>query len=254
MNAGEAQRVIQQASAAPADRRSRGVACKECGLYGLCRVAGLEAKPEPVFEQVVSRREKVAAGAQLLSSGCVPGEIIAVHSGAFKASSRMANDREQVNEFILPGELIGLELLDGGPGGSVVEALEPSRVCRFRLSRLHLLAASMDAFRQQLIRALVQRNRIALKAPLMMGACKAEQRLALFLLGLSERFETHGFPAAEFRLPMSRGCIANYLGLAMETVSRVMKRFHSRGLIGLRSRQVSLVDIPRLREMAGLSR
>ena len=110
----------------------------------------------------------------------------------------------------------------------------------------------MREFQYQLIRALGSQVRTLQAVPLLMGAKSAEQRMALFLLGLSSRFREHGFPWREFRLPMSRQCIADYLGLAMETVSRIFRRFHARDLIAVRSRQISLLDMAGLREVAGL--
>jgi CRP/FNR family transcriptional regulator len=100
--------------------------------------------------------------------------------------------------------------------------------------------------------ALGRQLRTGYSVPLLLGAKSAEQRMALFLLGLSSRFIEHGLPGRSFRLPMSRQCIADYLGLAMETVSRIFKRFDSRALIAVHSRQLSLRDMGMLRVIAGL--
>jgi len=253
MEAGQTEQSPHKARQPRRRTRAQSVECQRCGLYELCRVAGLESDSPSLLDKLVSRREEVATGTQLMRAGHTMDEIIAVRAGAFKASVKLAGDEEQVVSFVMPGELMGLEVLAGSQYPYTIEALVPSSICRFRLSRLHLLEHRMGEFQQQMIRALGYQNRIALGAPLMMGARTAEQRMALFLLGLSSRLSEHGFQGLHFRLPMSRHCIANYLGLAMETVSRVFKRFHARGLIAVRAREVSLVDVPQLREVAGIS-
>lgn len=233
-------------------KTSRAIECSFCGLYGMCRVAGLESPYPGEIDEVLSRREMVAAGQPLVPAGTPVEEIVAVRSGAFKAVTVLGNGDEQVVDFLLPGELAGLEAL--GPGHAVHEvvALEDSSVCRFKLSRLLRFGSRMGEFQQQLILALSGQNRRDSWVPLLLGARSAEQRMALFLLGLSSRLDAHGLPGQRFRLPMSRSHIANHLGLAVETVSRIFKRFHEQGLLEVRARRVALSNMQGLRAVAGV--
>lgn len=234
-------------------KKTAAVECNFCGLYGLCQVAGLDAPATGLIDEVVSRREEVAAGQRLVTAGQPVAEIMAVKSGAFITTAALNNGEEQVVDFFLPGELMGLEALSGGQHQHEIEALEHSSICRFNLSRLDLLEQRMGEFQQQLIRALSRQTRRDQWVPLLLGAKNAEQRMALFLLGISSRFTEHGLPSMSFRLPMSRQLIANYLGLAMETVSRILKRFHSQGLIEVHARSIALHSIHELRDVAGVT-
>ncbi|MCW8840646.1 MAG: helix-turn-helix domain-containing protein [Gammaproteobacteria bacterium] len=230
--------------------RERAVECCSCGLFGLCKVAGLDEPQSDTFDQIVSTREEVPSGARLLTPRRRLDTLIAVRSGAFKLSTRPDGTQEQIVGFALPGELIGLEALSGSAYPFSVEALEASSVCRFNLTSMQLSQQHMAEFQQQLILALARQARAAQNIPMLLGAKNAEQRLALFLLDISSRLSEHGFPGQRFRLPMSRQSIANYLGLAMETVSRVFKRFHARGIIDVRARHIALADLEQLRTIA----
>ena len=74
----------------------------------------------------------------------------------------------------------------------------------------------------------------------------ADARLATFLLSLSARFQERGFSTTRFRLSMPRKDIANHLGLAVETISRLFARFQQQGLIDVAGKSITLVDLPNL--------
>ncbi|MFO7594484.1 MAG: helix-turn-helix domain-containing protein [Pseudomonadota bacterium] len=205
-----------------------------------------------LIDEVVSRREAITAGQLLVKAGEPLEQIIAVRSGALKVSLDLEGEEEQIIGFVLPGELMGLEALTGERYPYVVEVLEPGSICRFNLSQLDRLEGRKGEFQQQLILALGHQARSWQSVPLLMGAKNAERRVALFLLGISSRLVAHGFPGQRFKLPMSRYCIANYLGLAMETVSRVLKRFQARGLVEVSARRICLSNLEQLRTIAGI--
>lgn len=229
------------------------VECESCGLYGMCKVAGLESPSNETFDEIVARREQVTSGQQIISRGADFDEIFAVKSGAFKTYTTLANGKEQIIDFYFPGELIGLEGIAGQRYPHAVEALEASSVCRLRFSSLPLLKERQGDFKQQLIRALSMRTTLNQWVPLMMGAQNAEQRTATFLLSLSARLAEHELPNLRFKLPMSRHDIANYLGLAVETVSRMFQRFQSLNLLEVHGRHLELRDVAGLRAVAGLA-
>jgi len=85
---------------------------------------------------------------------------------------------------------------------------------------------------------------------LLLGKKNAEERLATYLLTLSQRFATRNYSATQFNLSMSRGDIGNYLGLAEETVCRVLARFQEEGLIASERRHIILNDLKRLSAIA----
>ncbi|MGE5757838.1 MAG: helix-turn-helix domain-containing protein, partial [Sideroxydans sp.] len=86
---------------------------------------------------------------------------------------------------------------------------------------------------------------------MLLGSMRAEERLAAFLLNLSQRFSARGYSASSFHLRMTRQEIGSYLGLKLETVSRTLSQFHEHGLLNVRLREVEIMDMLRLRSFVG---
>lgn len=85
---------------------------------------------------------------------------------------------------------------------------------------------------------------------LLLGSMRAEQRLAVFLVNLSRRFRRRGYSPSDFQLRMTRADIGSYLGMTLETVSRLFSRLQEHGIVEVRQRHVRLVDADRLRAIA----
>lgn len=227
------------------------VVCDHCGLYGLCRLAGLETDDTELLERIVARRQPVAKGQVLYRAGDPSNGVFAVKSGAFKAYVE-GEDGPKVVDFHLGGELLGLEALEGGRYGQTVEALEAGSVCAMAVDDTQLVGQPLLEFQQQLIRTMSEKIQHDQWLTSLIGTQSAEQRVAAFLVNLSHRLADRGLPATEFRLPMSRDDIADYLGLALETVSRMFRRFQAQGLLVARGRYTRLFDPDGLRDLAGI--
>jgi CRP/FNR family transcriptional regulator len=154
---------------------------------------------------------------------------------------------EQVLGFHLPGEMIGLNAIHPAKYPCDAIALDTVFVCRFSFPALALLATRMPRVQQELFRLL---SADIGKAALLAGDWSADERLAAFLISIAERFAARGFSARAFRLVMARGDIGNYLRLAPETVSRVLRRFQDRRLLRVQGREVVLLDRDKLRALA----
>lgn len=228
------------------------VECECCGLFGLCKVAGLGEPSEELLDKVVSRQQPISQGKYLAEAGAPFMDIYAVKSGSFKTYATIEDNREQVIDFHFPGELIGLEGISAGKYPYSVLALESSSVCKLHFDQLDQLGERTQEFLEQLVETMSRRALQDQWVPILMGAQSAEQRMAVFLLSLSARFAERELPSVEFKLPMSRNDIAHYLGLAVETVSRMFQRFQAQGLLNVRGRSIQLSDFEALREVAGL--
>jgi CRP/FNR family transcriptional regulator len=86
---------------------------------------------------------------------------------------------------------------------------------------------------------------------LLLGSMKAEERLATFLLNLSQRFQARGYSPDSFHLRMTREEIGSYLGLKLETVSRIFSKFHEDGLINVQNKFIELTDSAGLKRVIG---
>lgn len=237
----------------PGVSKKSTVDCDACGLYGMCKVAGLETDNTDILDGISKLNQKTPQDHLLIEAGTPFDAIYAVKTGSYKTFVLNAEGEEQILDFHFPGELIGLEGLVDGRYPYSVKAMEAGAICRMDVSDLTPLGERLVAFQNQLIEAMSRKTLQDLWLPQMMGAQSAEQRLAVFLVSLSSRFSSHDLPDIDFRLSMSRTEIANYLGLAVETVSRMFQRFQGQGLIGVRGRQIHLEDVEGLKDLAGLS-
>jgi CRP/FNR family transcriptional regulator len=226
------------------------VACSECSLDPMCLVLDYAEADSGVPEGILLRRQRVSAGTLLFAAGQPFDAIFAVKSGSFKALMPEPHAGERVVGFYFAGELIGAEGMAGRRYAASVRAMETSQVCVLYLDRLNQAGRSQQAIQQALIDMLARE--VALNQRMMTALVRqnAEQRLAAFLVSLSERLKSRGFSTGYFYLRMSRSDIGNYLGLARETVSRLLTRFQRQGLIRLRNKQLQFLDDNGLRLIA----
>lgn len=223
--------------------------CKECGLDPVCAVLDYAEESSGIPEGILLRRRPVRRGETLFCQGDRFHSIYAVKSGSFKTLMLHPGRANQVIGFQFPGELIGVEALSLNSYSCSARALQQSSVCELSIARLPesgrppaVLYASIIkllgrevTFNHQLIASLVHQS--------------AEQRLCGFLLSLSKRLAQRGFSGREFTLTMSRTDIGSYLGLASETVSRVLTRLDRSGAIRLRRKRILVLDRIALQEM-----
>ena len=227
------------------------VSCSACCLQGVCLPCGLSAQDLDRFGDMVATKRRVARGASLYRSGDGFEYLYAVRSGAFKTVGVSRHGEEKITGFHLAGELLGLDAISAGRYGYSAVALEDSEVCAMPFAALERMSLSVPALQRQLFRALsgdISRDHGLM---LLLGSMSAEQRLAAFLLSLSRRYQRLGFAADRFVLRMTREEIGNYLGLTLETVSRLLSRFQRDGLLAVHQREIELRSVERLREIVG---
>lgn len=227
------------------------VACNHCGMFGMCEEAGLSRDPQ-LLERVVSRRTAVARGADLYHQAAPFKYLYAVKSGAFAAVGEDGEGRHKILGFYFPGDTLGLDAIDSGAYCYTVVALEKGSVCRLDFERIALLGEHQAGFYRQLINEMSSRLRLERWSSLLLGAQSTEQRVAAFLLYICSHLKARGLPYLAFRLPMTRHDIANYLGMAMETVSRAFGMLQKKGVVGLQGRNTLICDLAALHENAAL--
>jgi len=225
--------------------------CASCCLHGVCLPSNLGQPELERFDEIVAQKRKVARGAGLYRNGDTFEALYAVRSGAFKSVGVSRQGDEKITGFYLPGEMLGLDSISSGCHRYDAIALEDSEVCVIPYAQLEQMAASTPDLQRQLFRVLsgdISRDHGLM---LLLGSMSAEQRLAAFLLSLSRRYQRMGFAANCFVLRMTREEIGNYLGVTLETVSRLMSRFQRAGLITVQQRDVELSDVDGLRDLVG---
>lgn len=221
--------------------------CSTCAFSTACVAQGLDKSALRDLHMLVEHIGPVQPGALLFRTGDRFEAIAAVRSGTVKTCRVDRDGREQVLAFHLPGEIIGLSAIDGERYPCDAVALEAVQLCRFSFPKIALLATRLPGLQQQLFRLM---SRDIGHAERMSGDHSAGARIAAFLIDLSRRLAGRGFSAMRFELTMPRTDIANYLRLAPETVSRVLRRFQDDGLIAVRRREIELLERDRLASLA----
>jgi CRP/FNR family transcriptional regulator len=243
--------VFSKAVVRPKSLANQQVACDHCAMFGLCEEAGL-SRDTQLLEQVVSRRTALARHAKLFSAHTPFNDIYAVKSGALAAVGEDSRGNRKVFGFYFPGDILGLDAIDDGQYHDTVVALEKSSVCRLHYESAPLLGEHQARFYQQMIHAMSNRLRSERWTSKLLGTQSTEQRLAAFMIYLSLQLQSRGLPHLEFRLPMTRRDIADYLGIAMETVSRTFSSLQKKGLLALQGRNTLISDPEGLLTMASL--
>jgi CRP/FNR family transcriptional regulator, anaerobic regulatory protein len=225
------------------------LACQACSLYRLCLPLGLHNKDLAQLDKIIKRKQSHQRGETLFTTEQPFKSLYVVRSGSFKTTISTSNGRDQVTSFYFPGEFIGLDALYQASYQSNAKALETSSVCEIPFDALQELGKEMPQLQIQLLSRLSKELSGDKSLMLLLGKKTADEKLATFLLSLSKRFSDRGFSANEFQLMMSRGDIANHLGLAVETVSRVLTRLQEEGLITITGKQTSLRDLDKIKAL-----
>ncbi len=223
--------------------------CSTCKLREVCLSVGLEADAMTDLEEVVTPAMRVAKGETLYRSGGRFAGLYAIRLGSFKTVLLADDGQEQVAGYHMPGEILGADGIGAGLHDSEAVALEDSEVCAIPFDSLQDLARDQQAVQQNLHRILAREIVRERKIMMMLGTMSAEQRLAAFLVDLSERYRARGYSSSEFVLRMTREEIGSYLGLKLETVSRLLSRFQREGLLQVQGRVVKLLDLITLRQL-----
>ena len=227
------------------------VACGDCTLFQLCLPVGMDPPDLARLEGIIQRRRPLQRGEFVFRMGEGFHSIYAVRSGSVKTFVLTEDGREQVTGFHLPGELLGLDAISGEVHPCTARALETASLCEIPFDQLETLWAVIPALPRQLMRVMGKEILHDQTLLMLMSKKNAEERLAAYLLNLSMRFGRRGYSLRDYNLSMSRSDIGNYLGLAVETVSRIFTRFQDEGVLSVQRKHVQLLDLERLKALAG---
>jgi len=225
------------------DIKAFQLACQVCSMRDLCLPIGLSHDELGDLDEIIIHRPALRRGDRLFRQGQPLVGLFAVRSGSVKNYVASEDGQEKVINFSLPGELLGLEAISVGVHRCDAVALETTSVCEIPFERLDEVAGRIPSLRRQLLRLLSRELGDDQRQLQLLGGSGADQRLATFLVDLSERFAARGFSPREFNLSMSRQDIAAYLGMAVETVSRLFSRFSDEGLVAVERKHITLLDI-----------
>ena len=222
------------------------VACSSCNLRELCMPLGMSDEQLDQLDAMVGARRAVPRGEPLFIAGTAFTSLYAVRTGFFKTSVSSEDGRDQVTGFHMAGELLGLDGIGTDRHTCDAIALEDSQVCVIPYLQLEELSRELPDlqrhFHKIMSREIVRDHGVML----LLGSMRAEERLAAFLLNLTQRLQARGFSASSLILRMTREEIGSYLGLKLETVSRTFSKFQDDGILDVKQRQIRILDQDKL--------
>ncbi len=226
------------------------VSCSSCRLATICLPIALEATDIDKLDKIIQRGRPLQKGEHIYREGDQFTSVYAVRAGALKAYSLTDDGKEQVTGFYFPGEILGMDGISKNEYASSAKALETSAICEIPFERLGELSTRLPSLQRHFFQLMSQEIAQDQQLITMLSKNSAEQRVAALLLSISARNARRRLSANAFRLPMSRTDIGNYLGLTVETVSRVFSRFQKLGILAVDNKEIAIKDPALLRDAA----
>lgn len=215
----------------------------------LCLPISLEAKEVDQLDEIVQRSKPLQRNDHIYHAGDTFQAVYAVRSGCVKNYIITNTGVEQVTGFYLPGEVFGMDGISTREHTNASVALETSAICMIPFERLQELSIAIPSLQSRFFQLMGKTIGDDQQLITLLGKNTAEERLATLLLSLSTRNLNRKLSSTHFRLPMSRADIANYLGLTVETVSRVFGRFQKQGILEANKKEITIKDISGLKKL-----
>ncbi|ODQ00773.1 FNR family transcription factor [Salinivibrio sp. SS2] len=225
--------------------------CQDCSISQLCIPFTLNEQELDQLDSIIERKKPIQKGQELFKAGDHLRALYAIRSGTIKSYTITEQGDEQITAFHLAGDLVGFDAINEREHPSFAQALETSMICEIPYETLDDLSGSMPKLRQQIMRLMSNEIKGDQDMILLLSKKTAEERLAAFLYSLSKRFSQRGFSPREFRLTMTRGDIGNYLGLTVETISRLLGRFQKSEILAVKGKYITILNLEELARLAG---
>ena len=223
--------------------------CGNCSLKEICMPVGLQEEDFNKIHTVIKQSRRLKKGEFLFHAGEAFVSVYAIRTGFFKTTVSTQDGRDQVTGFFMSGELVGTDGISLNKYACDAVALEDSEVCELPFERMDELSQKLPMLNMHFLRLMSREIVRDQSVMLLLGNMRAEERLAMFLLNLSDRLHVRGFAANDFILRMSREEIGSYLGLKLETVSRMFSKVRQDGLISVEHKHIRILQPVELQKM-----
>ncbi|MDF1630273.1 MAG: fumarate/nitrate reduction transcriptional regulator Fnr [Alcanivoracaceae bacterium] len=216
--------------------------CNDCSLNPICLPLAVSVDELDQLEDIMHRGRPLKRGEHLYRASDAFESVFAVRSGAVKTYVVSEEGDEQVTGFYLPGEIVGMDGISTAHHVTSAKTLETSSVCEIPFSRLEELSSKIPSLQHHFFSLMSREIQADRELHMLLSKKSADDRIASLLISIANRQKLRGLSGHQIRLPMSRYDIANYLGLAVETVSRIFTRFQQQGLLAVEGREVEILD------------
>lgn len=224
--------------------------CSNCQLAAICLPIALETQEMDRLDEIIQRGRPLHRGDHVFREDDTFTSIYSVRSGALKTYTVTEDGREQVTGFYLPGEIFGMDGMGKSQHTDSAKALETSAICEIPFSQLQSLSTQISGLQRNIFQVIGQGINYDRQLITLLSKNSAEERIASLLVSISSRHSRRKLSSSAFHLPMSRTDIANYLGLTVETVSRIFSRFQKQGLMAVDNKDVTILDLDKLHGIA----
>ena len=228
------------------------VNCGNCRLNSICLPLALESDDIQQLDDIIQRSKPLQKSQHLYREGDDFQSVFAVRSGTLKAYKTTDDGREQVTGFYFPGEILGMDGISNNAHASSAKALETAAICEIPFSSLEKLSSLMPNLQRHFFQLMSREITEDQQLITLLSKNSADERVAALLLSISSRNARRKLSSTQFRLPMSRVDIGNYLGLTVETVSRVFSRMQKMDILRVDNKEIEILDLQGLKDMANL--
>lgn len=237
--------------ARPSCPQNPSVSCSSCRLSDLCLPIALNKSEIVQLDEIIERNRPLKKGEHLYRQRDEFRSVYAVRSGSFKSYVLGHDGQSRITGFFMPGEIIGMDGIGSRSHGVSTMALEHSSICEIPFSQLERLSQQLPNLQSRFFA--IMSNEIVKDQQIhtLLSSYTAEQRLASFLLSLSTRYARCQLSPDRFLLHMTRNDIGEYLGLTLETVSRVFSALQKKDIILVNSREIEILDMRKLKAILG---
>lgn len=230
------------------NRSELSIHCHTCSFSHLCLPVSLNKSELESLDEIIERKRPLHKHDKLVRAGDKFHSLFAVRSGSFKSYISNKDGVEQITGFHFPGDIIGFDGLKDEQHQSFTQALETAMVCELPYDTLEQISSRYPALRKQIMRFMSAEIKHDHELMMLLSKRSAEERLLYFINDLSQRFDDRGYSAKQFNLSMTRNEIGNYLGLTVETISRLLTRFQKESLITVEGKLISIVDFEGIKQ------
>lgn len=224
--------------------------CSSCRLNSICLPIALDVNEVEQLDRIIQRSRPIQKGEHLYRQDEEFTSVYAVRSGSVKAYSITDGGQEQVTGFYFPGEILGMDGIAKNKYASSARSMETSSVCEIPFDKLGDLSQRIPSLQKHFFQLMSQEIAEDQQLMTLLSKNTADQRVAALLLSISARNARRRLSATNFRLPMSRTDIGNYLGLTVETVSRVLSRLQKLDVLTVDNKEITISDADGLRAVA----
>ena len=229
----------------------KNLKCADCKLAAACcHLAGISKR----LGRNVVVTQRIPAGGYIKQAGERFDSVYVVKSGLAVSRLILSNSmRQHVVSFPAQGDFIGVEAIASGAYSCEYQAVTSTQICAFPFRDFERFTLINSSFQRDFFRILGQMRVANQRQIVLLGVAFVEERVAAFILMMSNLSALRGDPVTDIELPMSRRDISSFLGMTIETLCRTLSRFAREGLIAIKSKYVSIIDAQRLRAMVPMN-